>query len=96
MRHAARRDENEPELVALARTLGAWMIKLHEPTDWLMWYRGRWEPVEIKDPSVQGHANEFTMAQRTFRVEAFKRGVKLIVWRTREDVLKTCNARVSA
>lgn len=93
---AKRRDEVEPDLIKLARKLGAWLIKLDEPCDWLLWYRGRWELVEVKDPSVEGHANEFTMAQRVFRAEAFRRGAKLVVWRTREDVLKSLNGRIAA
>jgi hypothetical protein len=90
---AKRRDIVEPALIKFARTLGAWMIKLDEPCDWLMWYRGCWELVEVKDPSVEGHADEFTTAQRAFRAEAFRRGAKLIVWRTEEDVMNSLNAR---
>lgn len=93
---AKRRDSVEPELVKLARTLGAWLILLEEPSDWLMWYRGRWEPIEVKDPACQGRANEFTPAQKAFRAEATRRGAKLIVWRTQDDVLDTLNARVAA
>lgn len=93
---AKRRDIVEPELVKLARTLGAWMIKLDEPCDWLMWYRGNWQPVEVKDPGCEGHADEFTPAQRAFRAEAFRRGAKLIVWRTRENVIQTLNGRIAA
>ena len=93
---AKRRDDVEPELVHLARKLGAWLVKLDEPCDWLMWYRGRWEPVEVKDPSCEGHADEFTPAQRVFRAEAFRRGARLIVWRTRENVIQTLNGRIAA
>jgi hypothetical protein len=93
---AKRRDDVEPELVKLARKLGAWLIKLDEPCDWLLWYRGRWEPIEVKDPSCEGLADEFTPAQRAFRAEAFRRGAKLIVWRTTDDVLKSLNGRVAA
>ncbi len=95
-KHAKRRDLCEPELIKLARTLGAWMIKLDEPCDWLMWYRGSWELVEIKDPSCEDHADEFTPAQRAFRAEAFRRDAKLVVWRTREDVIQTLNGRIAA
>ena len=93
---AKRRDDVEPDLIKLARKLGAWMIKLDEPCDWLMFYRGVWQPVEVKDPSCEGHADEFTPAQRAFRAEAFQRGAKLIVWRTINDVLYTLNGRVAA
>jgi hypothetical protein len=95
MRHG-RRDANEAELIELARRLGAWLIKLDEPCDWLMFYRGRWELVEVKDPAVEGHADEFTPAQRAFRAEAFRRGAKLITWRTNEDVIECLNGRVAA
>lgn len=93
---AKRRDIVEPELVKLARTLGAWMIKLDEPCDWLMWYRGNWQPVEVKDPSCEGHADEFTSAQLGFFGEAFRRGAKIVVWRTRENVIQTLNGRIAA
>lgn len=93
---AKRRDIVEPELIKLAIKLGAWMIKLDEPCDWLMFYRGTWQPVEIKDPVKEGHADEFTPVQRAFRAEAFRRGAKLIVWRTIDDVLYTLNGRRAA
>jgi hypothetical protein len=96
VRHAAKRDAVEPELVKLARKLGAWLIRLHEPCDWLLWYRGRWELVEVKDPGCEGHADEFTPVQRAFRAEAFRRGATLIVWRIQDDVLKTLNGRIAA
>lgn len=93
---AKKRDNVEPDLIKLAQKLGAWLIKLDEPCDWLMWYRGHWGLVEIKDPSCEGHADEFTPAQRVFRAEAFRRGAKLIVWRTQDDVLNSLNGRVAA
>jgi len=93
---AKRRDLNEPELIKLARRLGAWMIKLDEPCDWLMFYRGQWQPIEVKDPTCEGRADEFTAAQRAFRAEAFQRGARLIVWRTEADVLKSLDGRRAA
>jgi hypothetical protein len=93
---AKRRDLVEPELVKLARTLGAWMIKLDEPCDWLMWFRGKWELVEMKDPSKEGWKDEFTNCQREFLAEAFKRGARIIIWRTEADVLTTLNAKRAA
>jgi hypothetical protein len=96
MRRAARRDAIEPELIKLARTLGAWLIELDEPCDWLLWYRGSWNLIEVKDPSCEGHADEFTPAQKAFRAEASRRGAKLIVWRDRQHVLATLGARVAA
>lgn len=96
MRHDARRDNVEPDLVKVAQRLGAWLVKLDQPCDWLLWFRGRWDLVEIKDPGCEGHADEFTPAQRRFRAEAFRRGAPLIVWRTNDDVFKTLNGRIGA
>lgn len=93
MRYAAKRDANEPELIKLARRFGAWLIKIDQPCDWLLWFRGRWDLVEVKDPECEGRADEFTQGQRAFRAEAFRRGATLIVWRTQDDVLKTLNGR---
>lgn len=90
---AKRRDIVEPDLIKLAIKLGAWPTKIDEPCDWLVWYRGEWMLVEIKDPAKEGHADEFTPAQRAFRAEAFRRRAKLVVWRTDDDVLKSMNAR---
>lgn len=95
-RFAKRRDKNEPELVKFAERLGAWMIRIDQPCDWLLWFRGNWQLVEIKDPACQGHSEEFTVAQRIFRAEALRRGAMLIVWRTERDVLSTLGAKVSA
>lgn len=96
MRRDARRDDNELDLIKLAQKLGAWLIKLDEPCDWLLWHRGHWELVEVKNPDCAGHADEFTPAQREFRAEAFRRGAKLIVWRTQDDVLNSLNGRIAA
>ncbi len=96
MRHAARRDANEPELVKIARQLGAWMVEIHEPCDWLMWYRDRWDLVEIKAPSCEGHAHEFTAAQRAFRAEAMRRGARLLVWHTLDELLESVQGRIAA
>lgn len=95
-RFAKRRDRNEPKLVKFAERLGAWMIQIDEPCDYLLWFRGNWQLVEIKDPICEGRAQEFTEAQRIFRAEALRRGATLIVWRTDQDVLLTLGAKVSA
>jgi hypothetical protein len=95
-RFAKRRDKNEPQLIKFAERLGAWLIPIDEPCDWLLFWRQRWELIEIKDPNCEGHADEFTEAQKAFRAEAFRRGARLIVWRTEHDVLNTLNAKVSA
>lgn len=91
-RYAARRDANEPELVHLARMLGAKMRQLHVPSDWLMAYRGQWHLVEIKTAT-----GSFTKPQLEFRAWASTVGAPpIIVWRTDADVYRTLGAKVSA
>lgn len=95
-RYAARRDNNESELIKLAEQLGWWMIPLAEPWDWVGWRRGQWLPIEIKNPDCEGHADEFTAKQRMHHTEAFKRGAKILIWRTADDVIRDSQARASA
>lgn len=95
-RYAARRDNNDSELAILAASLGAWLVHTDYPTDYLVWFRDRWDLVEIKRADKEGWKDEFTPAQITFRAEAARRGARLIVWRTRENVLAHCGARIAA
>ena len=91
-RYAARRDNVELELIRFARQLGAWLVQTDWPCDWILWWRGHWELVEIKDPEKEGHKDEFTPAQWEFRKEAQERGARLVIWRRDADVLATLNA----
>lgn len=52
MRRAAKRDQNEPEIVAALRALGAFVWLLDQPVDLLVGYRGRWHLLEVKRPKV--------------------------------------------
>lgn len=95
-RYRARRDDNDSVLAVFAAGLGPWLIRTDFPADYLVWFRGQWDLVEIKDPAKQGWASEFTDAQKAFRREAALRGARLIVWRTRADVLAYVGAREAA
>lgn len=46
-RRAAQRDENEPEIVAALREVGA-EVWLFDDIDLLVAFRGRWQPMEVK------------------------------------------------
>lgn len=93
VRHAARRDANEPELVTLARQIGALMWPLDEPVDWLCGWRGQWIPTEVKNPDGKNRATE---QQVRFGIAAKERQLPLWVWRTEADVLASLGARVAA
>lgn len=94
-RYAARRDDVEPALIQLARRLGAKLL-MSGPLDWWLLRGGRWIPVEIKDPAIEGRKHEFTPAQRRFFQFANAYGGTWLTWRTEADVMRDLGARLSA
>lgn len=93
MRLRCRRDRNEPELAKLATALGVWLIPTNWPTDFLAWFRDRWDLVEIKRPDKAGWASEYTSKQKAFREKAEQVGARLVTWRTDADVYAHVGAR---
>jgi hypothetical protein len=91
VRRAARRDANEPQLVVLARQLGAYLYCTDDPGDWLCGFRGAWIVVEIKSED-----GEPTPAQIRFSREARERRLPYWTWRTEDDVLRDLGARRAA
>lgn len=92
-RYAARRDGNEPELVKLARQIGAFMWPLAEPVDWLCGWRGAWYPTEVKNPEGR---DRLTEQQVRFLGGAKERELPVWTWRTEEDVMRCLGARRAA
>lgn len=95
-RHAARRDANEPEVISFAGKLGWRFWKLDTPCDWLGLRRGQWFAIEIKDAAREGHSDEFTMDQKKFMAEVAACGGRVLVWRSKDDVMRDSGARASA
>lgn len=95
-RYAKRRDTNEDDLVVFAKGCGIELVKTDKPLDWLAGWRGQWVPTEIKRPDKEGHADEFTDAQRLFITRARDCRLPVWVWRTSDDVLRSIGARRSA
>jgi hypothetical protein len=91
MRYAARRDANEPPLIELARSLGAYLYRTDKPGDWLCGFRGSWIIVEIK-----GEDGSPTPAQIEFSREARYRHLPYWTWRNDEDVLRDLGAKRAA
>lgn len=79
-KYAARRDAVESDIAAAALKLGVRMWQLSTPVDWLVLIGGRWFPAEIKDPSKQGHKDEFTPQQQIFLTEALNARGTVLVW----------------
>jgi hypothetical protein len=90
VRYAARRDENEDELVKVATKLGAWVVYA-PPLDFWIYHRGTWTPVEIK-----GQKGTYTGGQKTFLTVAKIYGAPAWTWRTETDVLKSLGATRAA
>lgn len=87
MRRAQRRDSNELLLVHTARELGAIMVFLGQPVDWLCGFRGQWAVVEVK-----ARLGRFTPLQKQFMARCKEAGLPVWVWRTVDDVLKSLGA----
>jgi hypothetical protein len=79
--------------VKLARQIGALAWPLDEPIDWIIGWRGRWYPCEVKNPEGR---NRFTPTQILFSAAAKERELPLWVWRTSDDVLRSLGARQTA
>lgn len=92
MRHAAKRDANESQLVEVARKLGALIIQ-SPPLDFLVFHSGRWVPTEVKNPDGR---NRLTDWQVKFLGYCKERDAPVYVWRTEADVLDSLNAKVTA
>ena len=91
MRRAARRDANEPALIQLAREIGAVCINIQEPVDWLIGWRGRWYPCEVK--TLKG---DYTDQQVLFMGAAKERELQVWAWRTADDVMRSLGASIGA
>lgn len=86
-RYPDKRDANEPALMATAARLGAEFRKT-PPFDGVIAYRGKLRHVEVKDPARQGSAREYTPMQKTWLAFFQRHGIKLLVWRTDDDVIR--------
>jgi hypothetical protein len=84
MRRAARRDSNDHVLAHAAREMGARMIYLNEPVDWICGFRGKWFLVEIK-----GKKGKYTASQKVFIELCEQDRLPVWTWRELEDVVKS-------
>lgn len=66
MRHAARVDANQAQVISALEDAGARVWVLGLPVDLLVGYRGRWLLVEVKDGSKKPSAQAKTALQARF------------------------------
>lgn len=95
MRRAARRDNNESELVQLAEQLGATWIEGAPFDGWLFW-RGQFHLCEVKRAEKAGWSSEFTPAQLRLIQKLKSRQIPWHVLRTEDDVYALLGARRTA
>lgn len=93
---ANRRDNNDHELKQFAERIGWQLFPVTEYCDYFGLRRGVWYAIEIKNPNCQGHADEFTYDERNFMAKVAACGGRILLWRTKDDILRDSNARVSA
>ena len=66
MRRAARRDDNEKEIVLALRKAGAYVKFLDDPCDLLVGYQGRSILFEVKDGNKPPSARKLTPNEQEF------------------------------
>lgn len=81
-RYDAKRDANEPEIVAAARQLGVRLWQLDEPCDWMVLIGGVMYPAEIKSET-----GKLTPKQAIFRREVLDAGGTYITWRSVSEMI---------
>lgn len=92
MRRDARRDDNEPSLIRIAKQFGALWVQAPPLDGWIR-FRECWTPVEIKNPDGR---NRYTPAQVKFLALCKEQGVPVWTWRSNLDVFESLGAEVSA
>lgn len=70
MRRAARVDDNQEEIVRALRAVGVWVCVTSSMgagfPDLLVWFRGRFVLMEVKDPTKPKADRQLTPAQKAF------------------------------
>jgi hypothetical protein len=69
MRRAARRDDNEQEIVKALRKAGAYVSFIDEPCDLVVGYQGRTVLLEVKDGAKPPSARKLTEREQKFHDE---------------------------
>lgn len=71
MRRAARRDDNEREIIDALRAAGAYVKQINDEglADLLVWFGGRCMIVEVKDGKKPPSARKLTEAEQKFHDE---------------------------
>jgi len=69
MRRAAKRDDNEKEIVVALRKAGAYVSFIDEPCDLIVGYQGKTILLEVKDGNKPPSARKLTPNEQKFHDE---------------------------
>ena len=94
-RRAAKRDANESHLLALARTAGAYVIRMHEDQgfDVLLLHRARVLIVEIKDEKKRPSSRKLTDNEANLQDICKSRKVPYYVVQSEQELLRLLNEK---
>lgn len=90
MRTAAKRDANEASIVKALRKAGAWCQAVGQPYDLLVFYRGAWHVLEVKDSAKPPSAQLLSPSQLDTLAALRLSGVKLV--RNEQEALAAIGA----
>lgn len=94
-RFGNRRDANESTILTSVEPLGGFWLATG-PFDGWLWNRRCWNLCEVKDPTREGHKDEFTDEQKKLIIRLNERQLPFNILRTEDDVLAVMNARKTA
>jgi hypothetical protein len=91
MRRAAKRDANQPEIVAALRKIGVFVVDLASAgdgiPDLLCGWHGSWKLVEVKDGSKPPCERQLTPDQIKFHAVCAERGLPCFVVNSVDEAL---------
>lgn len=94
MRHArvaAKVDDNQKAVKKALEAVGAWVQSIGQPYDLLVWWRGSWSVLEVKDGAKPQREQHLTEGQLKTLADLRLCGVKLV--RTPDEALCAIGAK---
>jgi len=90
-RNAAKVDDNQRDVKRALEAVGAWVQSIGQPYDLLVWWRGSWHVLEVKDGRKPQREQHLTDAQLKTLAELRLCGVKLV--RSGDEALAAIGAK---
>ena len=90
-RRAAKVDDSQKAVETALRSVGAWFQSIGQPYDLLVWFRGSWHVLEVKDGVKVQSKQHLTDGQLKTLAELRLSGVKLV--RTPDEALCAIGAK---